>query len=136
MSEAVFLDTSALYAVFDGDDALSASAGEAWRALLASEASLHTSNYVLVELTALLQRRLGTAAVDVFASYVLPHVNVVWVDDGVHARAMSALLGAGRRGVSLVDHTSFVIMRDRGVRTAFAVDEHFAKQGFDLLPQT
>ena len=53
----VFVDTSAFYAVLDRDDANHAAAEEAWRALLGEPATLLTTNYVLVETAALLQRR-------------------------------------------------------------------------------
>ena len=135
MSEGVFLDTSALYAVFDGDDASHAAVAEAWRGLLASDCPLHTSSYVLVELQALLQRRLGMAAVDALSTYVVPFVIVTWVDELIHAQATAALLGARRREVSLVDHASFIIMRSLGLKIALAVDRHFAEQGFKVAPQ-
>lgn len=131
---AVFLDTSALYAVFDADDACHARAARVWRDLLDSDASLHTSSYVLVELEALLQRRLGVDSVDALSTYVLPFVNVSWVDERVHALASAALLNARRWDLSLVDHVSFVIMRALGVRSAFALNQHFAEQGFEVLP--
>jgi predicted nucleic acid-binding protein len=134
MRDPVFVDTSALYAVFDGDDAFHAAAAEAWRGLLASDVPLHTSSYVLVELQALLQRRLGLAAVDALMTYVAPFVNVAWIDERVHAQAMAAVLGARKRDVSLVDHASFIIMRKLGVRTALTIDEHFVQQGFNVLP--
>jgi uncharacterized protein len=47
---------------------------------------------------------------------------------------VSAMLAAGQRDVSLVDWTSFELMRRLGVNTAFAFDDDFAEQGFDLLP--
>lgn len=134
MSEPVFLDTSGLYAVFDGDDSSHQASAEAWNALLASEASLHTSNYVLVELTALLQRRLGSAAVEALAGYVLPWVRVEWVDERVHEQALAGLLAVRRRDLSLVDSASFVIMRRSGIRRALTVDRHFAQQGFEVIP--
>jgi predicted nucleic acid-binding protein len=37
-----------------------------------------------------------------------------------------------RSGASFVDHVSFVLMRARGVTTAFAFDEDFARQGFNV----
>ncbi len=134
MSDRVFLDTSALYAVFDADDAAHAAAAAAWAGLLSSDTGLHTSNYVLLELKALLQSRLGLDAVDALTTYVTPFVNVAWIDERTHAQAAAALLGARRRDVSLVDHASFIIMRNLGIRTAFAVDRHFAEQGFTPLP--
>ena len=135
MDAPVFLDTSGLYAVFDADDASHAVAAPAWRDLVASSAPLHTSSYVLVECTALLQRRLGVEAVEALATYVLPHVQVEWVDEQTHAQALAVLVSAGRRGLSLVDCTSFVIMRRLGIRTALTVDKHFAAQGFTLMPR-
>ena len=43
-------------------------------------------------------------------------------------------LGAGRRAVSLVDWTSFLIMRAYGVRQAFTFDPNFAAEGFEVMP--
>ncbi len=134
MSEPVFLDTSGIYAVFDGDDSHHRAAAEAWQALVRSGASLHTSSYVLVETIALLQRRLGTGAVDALATYVLPWVKVVWVDERMHEQALAAVLAGGKREVGLVDCASFVLMRRLGVRAAFTVDRHFAQQGFTVMP--
>ena len=134
MSAGVFLDTSALYAVFDGDDASHKVVAEAWRELVGSAASLHTTNYVLVELQALLQRRLGVEAVDALSTYLVPLLNVAWIDERVHAQATAALLGARRRDVSLVDHTSFIVMRSLGLRSALTVDRHFVEQGFRAVP--
>ena len=134
MTEPIFLDTSGLYAVFDGDDSTHPAVTDAWRTIVDSDAALHTSSYVLVELTALLQRRLGLAAVDALATFVMPWVNVSWVDDRTHDQAVAALLAAGRRDLSLVDCASFVLMRRLGVRTVLTVDKHFAGQGFTVVP--
>jgi uncharacterized protein len=136
MSDPVFLDTSGLYALFDGDDVGNSEAAESWRSLLASGGSLHTSNYVLLELEALLQRRLGVDAVDALSTFVVPIVNVEWVDERIHSQATAALLATRRRDVSLVDHTSFILMRNLGVRYALSTDRHFAEQGFKLLPES
>jgi len=35
--------------------------------------------------------------------------------------------------VSFIDCTSFALMRERGITTAFSFDEHFTRQGFVLL---
>ncbi len=36
--------------------------------------------------------------------------------------------------LSLCDAASFIVMRERGVTTAFTFDRHFADAGFELLP--
>ncbi len=59
----VFVDTSGVLAMLDASDAGHAPAAAAWKKLLESGASLVTTSYVLVELIALAQHRLGIAAV-------------------------------------------------------------------------
>lgn len=131
----VFVDTSALLAALDADDAVHEAAAQEWRRLLAGDVPLETSSYVLVEVQALVQARLGLEALRVLVRDFVPLLHVVWVDPEVHAAAVSALLTAGRRRLSLVDCTSFEVMRRRGLTRAFTFDRHFAEQGFDVVPQ-
>ena len=49
-------------------------------------------------------------------------------------QAREALPAAGRRSVSLVDWTSFLVMRRHGVRRAFTIDPGFAIEGFEVVP--
>lgn len=126
----VFVDTSAFYALLDRDDANHRLAAEAWTALLESGEALATSNYVVVETTALVQHRLGMAAVSSLARELLPVVSVEWVTELDHREAAAALLAAGRRQVSLVDSVSFVLMRRLGTESAFTFDPHFESEGF------
>jgi predicted nucleic acid-binding protein len=130
----VFLDSSALYAVFDQDDAYHSAARREWATLLTRSTPLVTSNYVLVESFALLQSRLGMKAVAALVEDVLPALEVEWVTSDDHRSAVSALLAANRRNLSLVDCTSFQVMRRLGVRSAFVFDAHFREQGFRVLP--
>ena len=129
----VFIDTSAIYAVLDRDDVNHARAGESYVSLL-DQASLLTHAYVVVEATALVQRRLGVEAVRLLVDDILPAVELTLVDEALHRAAVGAMLAAGDRDVSLVDWTSFELMRRRGVTEAFAFDDDFAKQGFGVLP--
>lgn len=129
----IFVDTSAWYALLDRADPNHASAAERWRRVVGTE-SLVTHNYVVVETTALVQRRLGVAAVDAFVHDLAAPVTVEWVDDVLHDRAVASLLAARRRHVSLVDWTSFELMRHRSITTAFAFDDDFSDQGFAVLP--
>ena len=48
--------------------------------------------------------------------------------------ATSTLLGSVSRAVSLVDWTSFVVMREQGIDRAFAFDADFTHQGFSMIP--
>jgi predicted nucleic acid-binding protein len=129
----VFVDTSALYAVLDRDDVNHQAAATAYAALLDSD-TLLTHSYVVLETTALVQRRLGVEAVRALVDDVLPAFDLVFVDEALHRAAEASLLAAGRREVSLVDWTSFELMRRLSVAAAFAFDDDFAAQGFGLMP--
>jgi predicted nucleic acid-binding protein len=132
-AEPVFVDTSALYAVLDRDDRRHAEAAAIWGSLVEAARSLTTHSYVLVETFALVQRRLGPAAVVALQNDVVPVLDVIWVGDALHRAATEALLASGSRTVSLVDWASFAVMRDRGLRVAFAFDDDFGAQGFETL---
>ncbi|HSQ16097.1 MAG TPA: PIN domain-containing protein, partial [Anaerolineales bacterium] len=99
------------------------------------DAILFSSNYVILETTALLQHRFGIEAVRLFENDILPVIEIVWLDETVHKQGMSALLIANRRDLSLVDCTSFEIMRQSGLEAVFTFDPHFGEQGFMLIPE-
>jgi uncharacterized protein len=136
MRNEVFVDTSAIFATLDRDDANGAAAVARMQRLLdpddptAGCAVTHGS--VVAETAALVQRRLGMEAVRVVLQGIVPLMEVVWVDERLHTRATEAFLAANRRGVSLVDWTSFLVMRDRAIDVSFAFDDDFVDQGFEL----
>lgn len=76
------------------------------------------------------------AALRQLVEEVQPALDVRWVDADLHQAAVTALLAAERRGVSLVDWTSFEHMRRERIDRAFTVDADFATQGFEVIPAT
>ena len=130
----VFADTSALLAVLDAGDLKHTAAKAAWEKLLGGEADIVTHNYILVETSALVLRRLGLEALRVFEADMVPILHIVWVTPEVHEAAVGAHLLAARRALSLVDCVSFEVMRRAGLRSAFAFDAHFSGSGYMLLP--
>lgn len=129
-----FIDTSAFYAILDAADRRHLQAKETWQTVVSTDEALFCSNYILVETFALLQKRLGMQAVRVFQEDIVPLVAVLWLDVELHAQAVQAMLVAGRKELSLVDCSSFTVMRKAGIGTVFAFDRHFAEQGFTCIP--
>ena len=90
-----------------------------------------THNYVLVESLALLQHRLGIAALKLARSSSA--FDVVWVERPLHEEAARKLARARSRRVSFVDQVSFLVMRSKGIGTALAFDPDFEREGFQLF---
>jgi len=128
----VFVDTSALYALLSRDDPSHGPAAEAFRQL--AGLPLVTHNYVVVESAALVARRLGAFAVRDLLVDLLAPLEILWVDESIHRAAAAAFLASGSAEPSLVDHTSFQVMRLHGIARAFAIDRDFAAQGFQVVP--
>jgi predicted nucleic acid-binding protein len=129
-----FIDTAALFAVRDRDDADHLAAQETWARLFASDRELVTTSYVILETCALMQRRLGVESVRLLHEKIYPRLRVEWVDARVHEIAVTVLLSVGRRHLSLVDCVSFQVMRRLGINEVFTFDDHFREQGFDVIP--
>jgi predicted nucleic acid-binding protein len=129
-----FIDTSAFLAIIAADDRFHEAAGTTWQTLLADEERLICNNYILVETLTLLQRRIGMAAARSFQLNVMPSLTIHWVDQDIHDRAISALLTANYRRLSLVDCSAFETMRLYGITRAFTFDPHYTDYGFEKLP--
>ena len=130
----IFVDTSAFLAVLDASDINHPKAKTFWKKIITDGDVLLSHNYILVESSALVLRRLGMEALRVFEQDIMPILRVIWVTKEVHSAAVGAHLVADRRNLSLVDCVSFEIMRRTGVQKTFAFDRHFQDYGFDLNP--
>jgi predicted nucleic acid-binding protein len=53
---------------------------------------------------------------------------------GIRKLPARAFIAADRRGLSLVDLSSFETMRRLGIRSVFTFDRHFRQYGFEILP--
>ena len=129
----IFIDTSAFYAGLCKTDQCHQDAMSIWTLLLNESFSLITSNYIEIETMALVQNRLGMAAVRTFLHDLLPVVDSRFVSEGDHRSSTAALVAAGQRKLSFVDLSSFQLMRRLGIGHCFSFDKHFREQGFRLV---
>ena len=131
----IFFDTSGLLSVLDEDDAGHTKAARSWIEILSSDEFLVTTNYIILEMFALVQNRFGMKALRLFQEDVLPALQVEWIDEAIHAAAVGILFASSRRKLSLVDCVSFETMRLLKIETAFTFDNHFKEQGFICIPR-
>lgn len=127
----IFLDTSAIYALADKTDPNHMTAYNKFQDALKSGEVFVLHNYILLESAALLQARLGLPSAILFLKDA-KSFEVEWVDLELHEEALKELERVGKRGISLVDCTSFIVMRRRDVKKAFAFDPDFEDQGFTI----
>ncbi len=130
----VFVDTSAIYALLVRTERGHSETASVFGDLLDSGRPLVSSNYVLVESAALLQRRIGLEAVHDLESRIVPLLTVYWIDESIHRRASERLFRTDRRSLSLVDCSSFVIMDAEGIEDALALDRDYEVEGYRVLP--
>lgn len=129
----VFVDTSAVLALLNPSDESHVPARSAFEKLQAREAPLLTTSFVLVEVYALIGRRMGLAAIEAFRRDFAPLLEIVWVDSGTHEAGLDLLLDRRVRDLSLVDAVSFRVMRQRRIDEVFAFDPHFRDEGFTIV---
>lgn len=100
---------------------------------------LVTTNYIVAELVALLST--GRFSVDrqqllvcVNAIKADPATEILHVDEVTDAEAWKLLEARADKEWSLVDASSFVVMRRFGMTEALTTDRHFEQAGFIRLP--
>lgn len=125
--KAVFVDTSGFYACLDGTDPFHPQALATFERAEKEHWELATTNYVIHETWALVQRRLGWKAVETFLNDLLPRCGIVWVDESLHALGAARCRQTGERRFSLTDAISLECMAKRGIVEAIAQDEHFSR---------
>jgi len=127
-----FTYTSAWIALVDANDINHPLASHLWKLLISHGWSIFTTNYVLVETIAILQRRYGMSVVATFLQGLAP-VQIGWISQELHTRGLNRFLHEHRRRLSLVDCTSFEFMLHEGIDFAYAFDDHFREFGFQLI---
>jgi predicted nucleic acid-binding protein len=130
----LFIDTSGFYALLVGTERDHQAVLDAFRTAAERGRRMVTTNYVLVETTALLQHRIGLPPVRDLEERILPLVTVHWVSSELHRRAVERLFRTDKRRVSLVDAMSFIVMDAEGLSDVLGLDPDFATEGFRLLP--
>lgn len=130
-----FVDTSALLALANRDDALYETARQVNTRLKTSGYDLVTSDWILTELlggaSRVGLRQAGCAIVRRLQqsrrTTIIPATHSDWL------RAFDLYSSRSDKEWSLVDCLSILICEDRGIREVFTHDRHFAQTGLVVL---
>ncbi len=121
---AVFVDSSAIVALVDRDDASHRAAVDAYRGLVAAGYRLFTTNYVVAETFDLLSTGVGPSVARQWLRD--SKLAIYHADEQDERKARKLVIQAeGKRGLSLTDAVSVVVMERLDVADAFAVDPNF-----------
>ena len=119
----LFVDTSMWYAAADSSDHSNSRA----KAILKTGEALVTSDHVLVETWTLLHHKLRRKAAECFWDGLRSGIAVI---EAVSLADLEAAWDIGLswpdQDFSIVDRTSFAVMRRLGIDRAASLDEHFA----------
>jgi predicted nucleic acid-binding protein len=127
----VLIDTSAIFALVDRNDANHAAARAGLAVLQKRRAEPLLTNFIVAESHALLLARLGGTIARRWLLENAWAVERVMEEDEARARAIIARYAD--KTYSYTDATSFAVMERRGLKLAFAFDPHFRQHGFQLV---
>ncbi len=133
----VFVDTGGWAALFVRGEKGHSAAAQLYQQLRSEGRKFITTNYVLVELMALLSSPLRLPRATQFqyidsirASKVL---DIVHVDTQMDSAAYAFLKTRADKEWSLVDAVSFLVMQEYKITEALTTDHHFEQAGFVRL---
>jgi predicted nucleic acid-binding protein len=128
----VFVDTSAFIALLDPRDDCHAQAVQVEHSLSIQAARLVTTNFVLDETYTGLRSKIQHSAILRFRDSVRQsrRLSIVRISEAVEDQAWEIFARYDDKDLSFTDCTSFAVMRQLGITTAFAFDEHFGQFGF------
>lgn len=128
----MLLDTSSLMCLFDQRDTRHVPATKHYD----SATQRLTHNYVFAEFVALAIARRAPLADALRFMEAVHHSNeieVVWVDRGLHERAMRLVAEREDKRWTLCDAVSFVLMSGHQIGEALTTDHNFEQAGFVRL---
>lgn len=136
----LFVDTAGWGHLVDSTQKYHPLAATIYRSARQEGRKLITTNYVIIELVALLTSPLRIPRSSIIAFIeglkTSPYVEVVHIDAALDQEAWQLLRQRQDKDWSLVDCASFVIMQQLNLREALTTDHHFEQANFVCLLKT
>lgn len=132
MTSPLFIDTGAFYAKYVARDTHHQEALLMWKAIADTHLRCVTSNYVINELLSLFIYRFGSekalrAAREIQESKM---IQIVYITKELDAKALQWVERFKDQSFSITDASSFAMMAEKSLKTAFTFDHHFDIAGY------
>jgi uncharacterized protein len=137
LANKVFIDTSGWANLFIATESYHEQAKQWFQHKRQQNQAMVTTNYVVIELVALLNSPLRVPRPQLF-KYVeavrnAPYINLIYIEPTIDSAAWELLKTREDKAWSLVDSTSFIVMQQLGIKEALTTDHHFEQAGFIRL---
>jgi predicted nucleic acid-binding protein len=132
----LFLDAGYVIALEASDDQNHKAASAHWRKLLKTPSQFVTTSYVFDEIVTFFNNRgRHEKAVEVGSNLIqADSIKMIHVDETLFYEGWEYFQKHKDKAYSLTDCISFIVMTQRGIKSALTFDRHFAQAGFDKLP--
>lgn len=133
----IFLDTSALVALYNADDAHHKEARATMEMISRGDipfTRFYTTDYIFDETLTFLSRVVKNHGLAVEVGKALlesPFTSIINIDQDLFQKSWERF--QSMEGPSFTDCASFTVMDDAGVRNAFSYDAHFRTAGYRTL---
>ena len=135
----LFVDTSGWAYYLDRQDPLHSMIRALVQRTVIQQRHLVTTNYIITELVALLSSRYHLprhqVIIAINALKTDTAVEVVHIEQSIDDEAWALLEARLDKEWSLVDASSFVVMKRFGITRALTTDHHFTQAGFIRVPK-
>ncbi|MEH2212883.1 type II toxin-antitoxin system VapC family toxin [Nostoc sp.] len=137
MTNKVFIDTSGWANLFIATESYHEQAKHWFQHKRQQNQAMVTTNYVVIELVALLNSPLRVPRPQLFkyveAVRTASYINLIYIEPTIDSAAWELLKTREDKAWSLVDSTSFIVMQQLGIKEALTTDHHFEQAGFIRL---
>jgi len=134
-TDAVFLDTAYVYALFNKRDQWHEQAAVWEKKLAVEKRPLLTTEFVLIEIgngLAALRFRLNAAQI-IHSLQANPFVKIIPASSYLFRQALTLYEQRPDKSWGLTDCSSFVVMSENNITDALTTDDHFRQAGFKVL---
>ena len=134
----LFVDTAGWMAMADTKDPLHLASLRVRDRWLEQGGILTVTNDVVDETLTLIRIRLGIDAAEIWWDLISqsPRCKTEWINRDRAEKALRWFFKWRDQTFSFTDCTSFVLMKELGIKKALTADHHFITAGFEVLPSS